>query len=229
MSPPASSSRRPGGPTGARVLPRTFFARDADRVARDLLGCVLAHTTHEGTAAVRLVETEAYFGPPGAHPRHPAGDPASHSHRGPTERNRAMWGRAGHAYVYLIYGAHECMNVVTGREGDPQAVLLRAGEPVTGLDLMRARRLAVRRDDDLARGPGNLARALGVTRAHYGADLTRGPLRIRVGRAPARIEVTPRINVAGGEDALLRFLDADSRSVSGPGSTRRRAAGRDGP
>lgn len=206
----------PGGPTGRSVLSRAFFARDADVVARDLLGQVLVHTTAEGTAAIRLVETEAYFGPPGMHPAWPSGDPASHTHRGLTERNRAMWGPPGRAYVYLIYGMHECLNVVTGRDGDPQAVLLRAGEPVQGLDLMRARRPAARRDRDLARGPGNLARALAITRAHYGADLTRGPLRLRPGTPPARVEVTPRINVVGNEAAPLRFVDADSECVSGP-------------
>lgn len=212
---------RPAG----TVLSRAFFAQDADVVARDLLGATLLHRASDGRAAVRLVETEAYFGPPGAHPAWPLGDPASHSHRGPTERNRAMWGPPGHAYVYLIYGANECMNVVTGREGDPQAVLLRAGEPLEGSELMRRRRGATRasgavvQDRDLARGPGNLCRALGITRAHYGADLTRGSLRLESGAPPARVATTPRVNVVGGEDAPLRFVDADSMSVSGPRSS----------
>ena len=207
-------------------LPCAFFERDADVVARALLGCVLVHEAADGGAAVRVVETEAYFGPRGANPglaRRRAvaiadvrarGDPASHSFSGRTERNRAMWGPAGRAYVYLIYGRAECLNVVTGGNGDPQAVLLRAAEPVSGLDSMRRRRGAVA-DRDLARGPGNLCRALAVTRADYGHDLARPPLWIAQGAAPPRVVVTPRINVVGAEDAALRFVDAASRSVSG--------------
>lgn len=214
-------------------LDRSFFARDADRVARDLLGHVLVHRTPAGRAAVRIVETEAYFGPPGANPTlarrraahlaplRSGGDPASHSFRGRTARNRAMWGEPGRAYVYLIYGAHECLNVVTGPADDPQAVLLRAGEPVDGLAAMRARRPGAK-DAHLARGPGNLARALGVTRAHYGADLVDGSLRFEPGTPPRRVRATPRVNVVGAEEAPLRFVYVGSASVSGPAHLNRK-------
>ena len=207
-------------------------------VARDLLGRLLVHEAPEGRTASRVVETEAYFGPPGRNPHlaerddMPAalrrrllaeGDPAAHSFPGITPRNRVMYGEPGHAYVYLIYGMHECMNVVTGpaRRPEPQAVLLRAAEPVEGVGLMRARRGAGVRDRELASGPGKLARAMGVTRAHYGQDLTRGPLRFEPGEPAADVEATPRVNVVGAEDLPLRFVVRGS-----PWASRAPTAGR---
>ncbi|HVM46082.1 MAG TPA: DNA-3-methyladenine glycosylase [Candidatus Thermoplasmatota archaeon] len=205
-----------------RALPRSFFARDADQVARALLGQLLVHEIDGERLACRVVETEAYFGPAGRNPHLAArrdmppalrrrlldeGDPASHSFVGTTPRNRIMYGPPGYAYVYLIYGMHECVNVVTGPEEapEPQAVLLRAGEPVEGVETMRRRRRAAR-DTDIASGPAKLAQAMGITRALYGADLTRGPLRFEEA-APARaVDVTPRIGVVGGEDLPLRFV-----------------------
>ena len=212
-------------------LGRAFFARDADLVARDLLGRVLVHEVGGARLACRIVETEAYFGPAGRNP-HLAerddlpralqrrllkeGDPASHSFSGVTKRNSVMYGPPGHAYVYLIYGMHECMNVVTGpaRAPEPQAVLLRAGEPVEGLAAMMARR-GVAKETQVASGPAKLAKALGVSRAQYGHDLTKAPLFFERGAPVSEVEVTPRIGVVGGEDLPLRFVARGSAHVSG--------------
>jgi DNA-3-methyladenine glycosylase len=136
------------GAVTPRRLQRRFFARPAQVVARALLGKLLVHGTRSG----RIVETEAYLGPE---------DLASHARFGRTARNRAMFGPGGLAYVYLCYGIHEMFNVVTGRDGDPQAVLLRAIEPVAG----------VAGGPASGRGPGKLTRVLGLSRAHDGHDL----------------------------------------------------------
>lgn len=219
-----------------RPLSRRFFARDADVVARDLLGRILVHEVDGARLAARVVETEAYFGPPGrnAHLRRrrdlgPAlrerllreGDPAAHSYVGVTERNRVMYGPPGFAYVYLIYGLHECFNMTTGPEvePEPQAVLLRAGEPVEGAEeMLRRRGRPGLKSTELASGPAKLARALGITRALYGLDLAAAdaPLRFEAGRAVAQgeVAVTPRIGVVGGEDLPLRFVVAASPHVS---------------
>lgn len=198
-----------------RALPRAFYQAPTLLVARRLLGQVLVHETAEGVAAGRIVEVEAYRGP---------ADRAAHSrggHRSP--RNEVMWGPAGHAYVYFVYGMHHCVNVVTRAAGVPEAVLIRALEPTAGLDLMRARR---RRGSTLAewalcRGPGALCEALGIDRAQNGADLRRGPLRIlRAAPVASRLVArTARIGVAyAGADAARpwRFVVATSRAASGP-------------
>jgi DNA-3-methyladenine glycosylase len=126
-----------------------------------------------------------------------------------------MYGPPSFAYVYLIYGMHECMNVVTGpeRAPEPQAVLLRAGEPVEGVEQMRARRGVVR-ETAIASGPAKLAQALGITRALYGHDLTRAPLFFEEGAPVAAVDVTPRIGVVGGEELPLRFVARASPHVS---------------
>lgn len=202
-----------------RPLPRSFFARDADVVARDVLGRLLVHDSPEGRVACRITEAEAYFGPAGRNPHladradMPAalrrrllreGDPASHSFPGVTKRNRIMYGPPGMWYVYLIYGMHECANVTTGPldAPEPQAILLRAGEATEGLDLIRARR---RGTLDLG-GPGRLAKGMGITRALYGADAVDGPLRFEDAPRIEDVAVTPRIGVVGGEDLKLRFV-----------------------
>ena len=145
-------------------LPRGFYERDALTVARDLIGCLFVHRHREGLAAVRLVETEAYRGPQ---------DPGSHGYRGMTPRTEVMFGPPGRLYVYFTYGMHWCANVVCGTEGTCEAVLLRAGEPVLGVDLMRKHRGDVR-DALLASGPARLAQALGLSKSHNGATLLRG-------------------------------------------------------
>ncbi|MHB8584855.1 MAG: DNA-3-methyladenine glycosylase [Thermoplasmatota archaeon] len=200
-------------------LSRSFFADDADRVAARLLGCVLVHETGDGRRAGRVVETEAYFGPQASN-RHLArrardptlrwivehGDPAAHSFRGKTARNAVMFGPAGFAYVYFIYGAHECMNVSTGTDGEAQAVLIRALEPVEGIDRMAAAR-GVREANALASGPGKLTQALGISRAMNAHDLTKPPLFFVTGESvpPRKVGRGPRVGLAAAHDLPLRF------------------------
>lgn len=201
----------------AAVLPREFFARDALALARALLGKLVVHRSDQGVAAGRIVEVEAYRGP---------GDRAAHTYGGRrTPRNEAMWGPPGFAYVYFVYGMHWCMNVVGAADGVPEAVLLRALEPVEGVELMRARRGGRGKDEHLLRGPANLCKALGVSGERNGADLCRGALTLRDAAAvPARrVRRTPRIGVGyAGADAELpwRLFVADSAAVSGPAALR---------
>lgn len=185
-------------------LDRAFFASDAETVARALLGALLVHAPNDARDApemrARVVETEAYVGPE---------DLACHASRGRTKRTAVMFGPAGHAYVYLVYGMHDMLNVVTGPEGHPQAVLIRALEPLSGIE---------GRTD----GPGRLTRALGVDRRYDARDLCPpppaiAPLRFEAGAAPARIEAGPRVGVDyAGEwaDAPLRFWVAGNAFVS---------------
>ena len=198
----------------ARALPRRLYLQPTLRVARALLGKTLVHDGPEGRTAGRIVEVEAYRGP---------ADRAAHSSGGRrTPRNEVMYGPPGYAYVYFIYGMYFCMNVVCQPAGVPEAVLLRALEPLEGIALMRRRRgLPDGPEWRLCRGPGALCRALGITRAENGADLVRGPLRI-VDAPPvpaARVARTARIGVAyAGADAARpwRFLLRGSPAVSGP-------------
>jgi DNA-3-methyladenine glycosylase len=158
--------------------------------------------------AVRLVETEAYLGPE---------DLAAHSSRGRTARNEPMWGPPGHLYVYRIYGIHDCVNVVCGPGGKPEAVLLRAGELIEGEAAARARRGPRAEGRRLASGPGNLGRALGIDRGLSGADLLTGPVHLRAGSAPRRITTRPRVGVdyAGAwAKRPYRFLITDDPHVS---------------
>lgn len=189
----------------ARKLPRSFYARGALSVAPDLLGKVICHRRDGVLTAGRIVEVEAYLG---------SADPASHAWRGPTPRNRAMFGPPGHVYVYFTYGNHFCMNVVTGREGEASAVLIRALEPIEGLESMRQRR-GREPLGDLTSGPGKLAQALGIDRAAYGHDLTREPLWIEDDRfAPPEWVATPRIGISAAIDLPYRFVVAGSPFAS---------------
>jgi DNA-3-methyladenine glycosylase len=146
-------------------LSRSFYERDALTVARDLIGCVFVHRTDRGDVGVRLVETEAYRG---------RIDPGSHGYRGPTPRTEVMFGPPGRLYVYFTYGMHWCANIVCGRDGECEAVLLRAGEPVVGIERIRANRAGISKDRLLAAGPARLAQALGIDKRHNGASLLRG-------------------------------------------------------
>lgn len=180
---------------------RAFYRRSTETVARELVGAYLARRWRGRWYGARIVETEAYVGP---------GDAAAHSFGGRrTARVEPMYFDGGHLYVFLVYGMHHCANVVTGRESDPQAVLLRAAEGPTGVP---ARLLA---------GPGKLTAALGITVASTGTDLlAEGNLRVfrRPRGARPRIGVSPRIGVDYAGDAKdwnLRFFDLDSEAVSG--------------
>jgi DNA-3-methyladenine glycosylase len=186
-----------------RILPRSFYVRPAVEVARGLLGKVLVH----GPTAGVIVETEAYLG---------GADLASHSARGITDRTRVIFGPPGHAYVYFIYGMYECLNLVAEPVGQPGCVLIRALEPVAGIDLMRRRRPAARKPEQLANGPGKLTLAMAITRLHNGVDVTRGALVVREAAAPASFAIltTPRIGITKCVDLPLRFLIAGSPFAS---------------
>lgn len=188
------------------VLGPGFFRRSAETVARDLLGRLLVSTVEGTTTAGVVVETEAYVGPH---------DPASHARAsiGRTERNASMFGAAGRAYVYLSYGIHWCLNVVTDEPGHPAAVLVRALDPTAGLETMAERR---GRDAELASGPGRLSEALGITGALDGHDLSRSPLRLTSGWRPGRdrVGVSGRIGIRRAADWPLRFYLRNHPAVS---------------
>ena len=206
--PPARPRRKPSGlALPRRRLPAEFYARDTEIVARELLGCVLECRTPEGVAAGRIVETEAYVG------EH---DLACHAAAGRTRRTEPLYGPPGIAYVYFIYGVHWCVNAVTRDEGEPSAVLIRALEPVSGLDLMRARRPAAKRDVDLTNGPGKLCAALGIDARHNTLPLTGPDISILAG-SPVRdddVRITPRIGITECADWPLRWIVADNPYVS---------------
>ena len=198
---------------------RAFFDRPAESVAPDLLGARLVSTVDGRRATGIIVEVEAYTGPD---------DPASHAAAriGRTRRNASMFGPPGTAYVYLSYGVHWCLNVVTGAIGDPCAVLLRAVDPIEGFDVMGARR---GRERDLASGPGRVGQAFGITHALDRHDFSSPPLRLLPGWSPppGSIDVSPRVGVSRAQDWPLRFCVRGSTSVSrvprrrpleGPGS-----------
>lgn len=189
------------------VLPRDFYCRDTVQVARELLGQVLVYNSPRGMAGGIIVETEAYL----------QGDPACHASRGQTPRNRVMFGPAGHAYIYFIYGMHYCFNIVTAAEGVGEAVLIRALEPLCGIELMQERR---GRSDlrQLCRGPACLVQALGLDRSHNGAPVYKPPLLVYRGLAVTaeNIVVTTRIGIKEGADLPLRFYLRGSRYVSRP-------------
>jgi DNA-3-methyladenine glycosylase len=191
------------------ALPRDFYLRDPGIVARDLVGKLLWRETSAGLCGGRIVEAEAYLS---------VRDPACHASRGQTKRNRSMFGPPGHAYVYMIH-SRWCLNAVTEPEGTPSAVLIRAIEPLTGLDLMHQRR----RTDivrDLTRGPARLCEALSIDRTYDGWDLTSGrELWISVNtladKRNLHIGRSARIGVTSAHRRLLRFFETDNRFVSG--------------
>lgn len=190
-----------------KVLPRSFFARDTEIVARELLGAVLECATPDGVASGRIVETEAYVG------EH---DLACHAAAGRTARTAPLYGAPGIAYVYFIYGVHWCVNAVTRPVDHPSAVLIRALEPLAGVDLMRRRRPAARKDVDLTNGPGKLCQALGITGEHNWLPLQEPPLRILRGVPvpDSEVAVTPRIGITQCADWPLRWVIAGSPCVS---------------
>jgi DNA-3-methyladenine glycosylase len=198
----------PRGPVASVDLPslraarlsQLWYGHDARIVARALIGCVAVYERREGPPRVaRIVETEAYRGPL---------DLASHARAGVTARTRSLFGQPGHAYVFLVYGMHDCFNVTCGRAGAGHAVLVRAAETIAGIDSSQS-----------LSGPGRFARAMGITRENDGADLTAPPLYVcsRVGRP--RIGIGARVGVGYARewaDAPLRFFDLKSSEVSRP-------------
>lgn len=203
--------------TGSLVLARAFYARPTLAVARDLLGKVLVHRTRAGITSGIIVEVEAYIG---------ESDPACHAAPGPTKRNAPMYGPPGHAYVYLNYGVHPLMNVVTEPERSPAAVLIRALEPVDGIPLMRRRRMRSRTarckkpepipDYALCRGPGNLTHAMGITLRDTGIDLLGETLYIEDrGHRIATIAWSTRIGINVATERAWRCYAASHVSVSG--------------
>ncbi len=194
-----------------KILPRSFYVRPAEQVARDLLGSILVHRIGNRILAGRIVETEAYLG---------VEDRAAHAFHGITARTRVLFGPPGHAYVYFIYGMYECLNLVAEPAGKAGCVLVRALEPLLGIEEMRRRRPGSqgrpRRLEDLASGPGKLTLAMGITRRHNGQDVTRGALVVRRGDSPdaSSLAAGPRIGVTHCADWPLRFYVRGNACVS---------------
>lgn len=188
MPPSITPPESPGSLSAVRAV----LEHPAPEVAPLLLGAFLRVESPEGTVTVRLTEVEAYHGPV---------DPGSHAYRGRTERNKVMFGPAGHLYTYFTYGMHTCANIVCAPEGTGSGVLLRAGEVVEGLELARVRRSSSRTDADLARGPARLVVATGITLADGGADVLGSRVRLEL------------------RDPVEEFLQGPRTGVSGPGGT----------
>ena len=181
------------------MLRRSFFARSVHEVAPDLIGVTLL----VGGVGGRIVEVEAYD----------QEDPASHGYRGRTPRIESMFGPPGHAYVYRSYGIHWCLNLVCGAEGVPEAALIRALEPTSGIDEQRRRR----RNDNLralCSGPGKLCQALAVTGAHDGLPLDRPPFRLRERKEAPEIVTAPRIGITRATELSWRYLEANNPYIS---------------
>lgn len=204
---PHTAGRSPSTTLGP-ALPIGFYERPVLEVARGCIGKILSHRTAAGLVAGRIVEAEAYRGPE---------DRAAHSYGGRrTARTEVMFGPAGRAYVFLIYGMHWNFNIVTGAIGSPEAVLIRAIEPLIGLDLMAGRRRLAAHRKELTNGPGKLCQAFGINRDQYGVNLTRSGLRLHEAPVP-RVRRSPRIGIdyAGAwAKKPWRFFDPESTYVS---------------
>ncbi len=204
-------------------LPRSFYERPTLSVARDLVGMTLVHRTRAGLTSGRIVEVEAYIG---------EDDPACHAAPGPTRRNAPLYGPPGVAYVYLNYGIHFLMNVVTEADGFPAAVLIRALEPLDGFDLMRRRRARIDAPshallpNTICRGPGNLTVAMGITLKQNLLDLVGETMWIEDrGLIANDVVWSPRIGIRVGTERLWRCYDAASTAVSGARVRRAISAG----
>ena len=190
-------------------LGRDFYARSVHDVARDLVGCLVRH----GETAGRIVETESYH----------MDEPACHAYVGLTERTRTLFGPPGHAYVYFSYGIHSLLNAVAEPEGTGAAVLIRALEPVDGLDVMRRRR-GVERATELCSGPAKLTQALEIGLSLNGTSLLDGPIEVLERESQPRIAIGERIGISKAADLPWRFCDADSAHVSRPWPAQMRSA-----
>ena len=186
------------------ILPRSFFVGSTEAIAKKLLGCVLVHETSKGRLAGKIVETEAYLD---------KNDPACHAFNGLTKRNQAMFGPPGFSYVYYIYGMYHCFNVVTGPKGSGSAVLIRALEPLEGIELMQKNR-KTKVIKNLCSGPGKLCIAMGINRKHNNLNLRGNPLYLLSPdcenvqekiRNKIKIIQSKRVGISKGEDLLLRF------------------------
>jgi DNA-3-methyladenine glycosylase len=192
-------------------LPRSFYSRDAETVAKELLGQIFITRLPQGETRGLIVETEAYLG---------REDKAAHSFGGKkTQRNEVLYGPAGHAYIYLIYGLYHLFNIVVGEPGDPQAVLIRALEPLAGFEIM-AKRRKTEQKKLLTSGPGRLSEAMGITRQLNGENLLGEPLFIAKGTdEPREIIAKPRIGIDYAQewvDKPLRFYLANNSFISKP-------------
>ena len=188
-------------------LPREFYLRDGLTVARELIGKKLVTNLREGLTSGIIVETEAYMG---------TIDAAAHTYRGKTERTKVFYGAGGFVYVYLIYGMHICTNVVANVANVPEAVLIRALEPVDGVELMKRRR-GKNNLRELCSGAGKLSKALGITRDFYGADLCGETIYIETTDFRADVTATRRINIdyaGAAADYPWRFVAAGSAFLS---------------
>ncbi|MDR2952621.1 MAG: DNA-3-methyladenine glycosylase [Treponema sp.] len=186
--------------TTDKPLGRRFFNQPTVNLAKALLGKYLGL----GDLLGKIVETEAYL----FHD-----DPGCHASRGMTPRNAPMFGPAGYAYVYFIYGMYHCLNIVSGKEGEGEAVLIRALEPVEGIELMMKRR-KTSKIENLCNGPGKLTQAFGITRKHNNASLIDGNLRVYGSREKPEIVSSTRIGLSAGKDLELRFFIKGNRFVS---------------
>jgi DNA-3-methyladenine glycosylase len=195
------------------IFPQSFYTRPTLRVARDLLGQILVHETPQGIAAGRIVEVEAYL---------PKNDPGCHAAKGKTPRNQVMFGPPGHAYVYFCYGNHYLFNLVTEKNGTPGAVLIRALEPLKGLELMAKRRGGLEVSSrHLTNGPGKLVQALGIRRDHNQSSICQKPLYVQKAIRTGKVRATTRIGITEGSGLLLRFYLEGSPYLSvKPGADR---------
>jgi DNA-3-methyladenine glycosylase len=193
----------------SKHLPRAFFLQPALTVARNLLGMYLVRRTSLGRLAGRIVEVEAYLG---------YNDPASHAYRGRTSRNDVMFWKGGHMYVYFTYGMHFCANVVTGKEGTPHAILLRAVEPIDGIRILSHNRGRSRSDPvNLCNGPAKLCQAFAINRADNGTDLCGKQIWIERREAPpadGQIGISTRVGITEGREQQWRFFLKENRYVS---------------
>ncbi len=190
-----------------KILLRSFYARPTLTVAKELIGCVLVNATKELFLSGRIVEVEAYLG---------TDDPASHAAQGRTPRTEHQWEEAGHLYVYLIYGMYHCVNIVTERKGLAGCVLLRALEPLSGMEKMRIRRNFPKTDIALCNGPGKLTQSLGISRTHNRMDVTRGPICVIKPNISSdfQISTSGRIGLTVGEKLPYRYFIKDNPFVS---------------
>ena len=193
------------------ILPQAFYTQETPLVAKQLLGCFLVHLQGEETTLGRIVETEAYL----------SNDPASHAFSGKTKRNYVMFGPAGHAYIYLIYGMHYCVNAVSGQEGRGEAVLIRALEPIQGISIMQKRR-QTEKLAQLCNGPAKLTQALALTMPMNGVPLFKASLQIwsadSLPSAPVletlEIVETTRVGISKAKELPLRFYIRGNRYIS---------------